>query len=91
MFIQMLDGRDAGQVLEVREEEANEMLASGQASRIDFSGHDFSRVKDEVAGLPVAVTDLVPPETVAIAPEVTVRELARAVQPSGRHFKKSTR
>jgi len=84
MFIQMTDGRDAGQTLEVREEEANEMLASGQATRIDFSGQ-------EVAGLPVVVTDLVPPGTVAILPEVTVRELAKAVQPSGRHFKKSSR
>ena len=40
MFIRMADGRDRGQVLDVIEEEARALLATGQASSVDFGESD---------------------------------------------------
>jgi len=77
MYVRMTDGRDRGKVIEMVDEEARLMVANGQAVGVDFqepdplgSRVDFDEMAREdslpqLAEVPAAVTDIVPPARVA--------------------------
>jgi hypothetical protein len=88
MYIRKTDGRDRGQCFDVREEEARELVAHGQATAVDFSEPDPLGAR-EIVGLPVVVTDLVPPGTVAVVPEVVAHSFQKPA--AGKFHKKSSR
>jgi hypothetical protein len=81
MYIRMTDGRDRGEVIEMVDEEARAMLASGKALAVDFQQPDplgtrvdfDEMVKEDsfsIGGLTAAVTDIVPPRTAEVIPPV---------------------
>jgi hypothetical protein len=84
MYIRQTDGRDRGKVIEMLDEEARIMVATGQAVAVDFQEPDpfgtrvdFDEMAREdslpqLAALPAAVTDIVPPATI-------VSPIARAI------------